>query len=295
MFTNFKTFYIDVEPGITIHGVKGGSGPALLLLHGYPQTAMIWHHVADELASQYTVVALDLRGYGMSSKPAGDESHKAYSKSVMARDCVTVMTELGIPEFYLCGHDRGARVAHKLCVDYPQSVTKVMLLDICPTLAMYNKTNFQFAKAYFHWFFLIQKAPIPEDMINHDPVKFTEGMLNRHPQGLQIFHPDALKAYLEPMKQPETVHATCEDYRAGATIDLEEAEGDIKNGRHIQCPLMVLYGNDGIVGKCFDVQAEWTAVHATGEVDVRTAYCGHYIPEELPEVTLGCIREFFSV
>lgn len=294
MFSKFTSFDVEVEPDVTIHGVKGGTGPGLLLLHGYPQTHFIWHLIADELASQYTVVALDLRGYGASSKPVGDESHKAYSKSVMGRDCMTAMSKLGISEFYLCGHDRGARVAHKMCVDYPDSIIKAIFLDICPTLAMYRKTDFQFAKAYFHWFFLIQKAPIPEEMINLDPVKFTERMLGRQPLGLELFHGDALSAYLSSMKQPETIHGTCEDYRASATVDMEEAKGDIENGRHIKCPLMVLYGSGGVVGKYFDVLAEWKAVHATGDVDAKPLDCDHYIPEECPEVMLINIRAFFS-
>ena len=293
MFSNFSEFNVEVESGITIHGVKGGAGPGLLLLHGFPQTHHIWHLVADELASQYTVVALDLRGYGESSKPESDEDHRPYSKSAMAGDCISVMSNLGIPRFYLCGHDRGARVAHKMCVNYPGSVIKAIFLDICPTLAMYSKTDFQFAKAYYHWFFLIQKAPLPEMMINLDPVKFVEASMSRQPAATDLFHPDALAAYLEPVKQPETVHAMCEDYRASASIDMDEAREDIRNGRHIQCPLRVLYGAKGIIGKCFDVPAEWTAVHATGEVEVESVDGGHYIPEERPEAVLTNIREFF--
>ncbi|KAK6810723.1 hypothetical protein RU639_013571 [Aspergillus parasiticus] len=293
MFQGFAEFNIETEPDLVIHGVQGGSGPAILLIHGFPQTYHAWHHIVDKLSLHYRVIALDLRGYGASSKPAGSDSHIEYSKSVMARDCMTVMTYLGYSQFFVCGHDRGARVAHKLCVDYPRAVRKAIFLDICPTLSMYNKADMAFATAYFHWFFLVQRAPIPETLINLNPQRFFEIFVAGGPD-LRILHPDALAVYIAAFSQPETIHAMCEDYRASASVDLEEAKADISSNRHIQCPLRVLYGSLGIMGEYYDVNAEWTAVHATGAVQSFPVECGHYIPEEQPSVILEHIIEFMS-
>ena len=237
-------------------------------------------------------MALDLRGYGFSSKPAGDDRHSNYSKSVMAQDCVRIMTQMGYNKFYICAHDRGARVAHKLCVNHPEMVLKAMFLDIAPTLAMYTKTDFTFAKAYYHWFFLIQPSPLPEDLINGNPTVFMEVSMGRH-AGLKMFNQDCLKSYIDVMKNPAAVHAMCEDYRAAASIDLEEAREDEEMGRKIQCPVMVLWGKHGIIEKCFDAIGEWKKVSRSTVVG-ESLDCGHYIPEEAPEALLEHIQKFLK-
>ena len=238
------------------------------------------------------MILLDLRGYGKSSKPEGGEGHKEYSKSAMAADCVAVMTDLGYEKFYICAHDRGARVAHKLCVEYPERVMKAMFLDICPTLAMYNKTDFAFASAYWHWFFLIQKAPLPETLMVTNPRSWIENTMGgRYGVGIEVFDKEALQSYVEQMGDEETVHGMCEDYRAAASIDLEEQKKDVEQGRKIKCPLRVLWGKSGVIEKHFDALAEWRKV-SEGVVDGETVDCGHYIPEEVPEVLLKHIKEF---
>lgn len=293
--TEFTHFSIPISHDVQIRGSQAGTGPPLLLLHGYPQTRLIWHKIAEQLTSQYHVIALDLRGYGQSSKPADDDgSHKKYAKSTMAKDIAVVMERLNHPQYFVCGHDRGGRVAHKLAVDYPNRVTKLMLLDIAPTLAMYETVDQVFATKYWHWFFLIQPKPFPEQAILGNPVAFADkclGGLPGSPNG--IFHPDALKEYSDLFKDKQGVHAMCEDYRAGATIDMEEQRDDIKNGRKIQCPMHVLWGKQGLVEIKYDAVAEWKKV-CSGTVSGESVESGHYIPEEAPEVLLKHIRSFFK-
>ena len=240
------------------------------------------------------MVAIDLRGYGQSSKPLSDEQHTAYSKRIMAEDCVNVMRQLGYDQFYICGHDRGARVAHKLCVDHPERVLKTMFLDIAPTLVMFNKTDLTFAKAYYHWFFLIQPYPFPENLINGNPEGFMAYMVGqRNRSNESIFNPDCLRSYIETMKDPAAVHGMCEDYRASASIDMDQQREDIEKGRKIQCPVMVLWGRKGLIEKCFDAIKEWKEVSASIVVG-ESLDCGHYIPEEVPEALLSRIQGFFT-
>lgn len=291
MFDGFKEFTITVEDGINIFGVQSGSGPPLLLMHGFPQSRHIWHIISPELAKSYTVIAPDLRGYGASSKPAGDDKHSQYAKSAMARDMKTVMSKLGHDSFFVCAHDRGARVAHKLCVDYPQSVKKAIFLDIAPTLAMFEKTDQEFATAYFHWFFMIQKKPFPELTILQNSRQFTELFMGSRYAGLAVFHPDAFNYYVSVMEQEDAVHGMCEDYRAAAGIDLEEAREDIKAGRLIQSPLRVLWGDHGIIEQCFDCLKEWRDI-SSSTVDGHKVASGHYIPEEIPDELLREMKEF---
>lgn len=291
MFEGYRSFELEVN-NVHIQGRIKGEGPPLLLLHGHPQTHVIWHELAERLAQHYTVVATDLRGYGDSSKPKGDEDHANYSKRAMASDQVAVMAELGFDRFYLCGHDRGGRVGHRLAMDHPQAVEKLMLLDIAPTLAMYEKTDRTFATAYFHWFFLIQPAPLPETLIEASPEAYvTRTMGGRHAR-LDAFAPEAIADYQRCLAQPGAAHALCEDYRAANGIDLEHDRADREAGRTIRCPVRILWGRHGIIERCFDPLAEWRAV--AEQVDGEALPCGHYIPEEAPDALYAHIREFFN-
>lgn len=291
MFEGFRRFDIAIG-NICIRGRIGGDGPPLLLLHGHPQTHVIWHRIAERLARHYTVVVTDLRGYGDSSKPAGEPDHANYSKRAMAADQVVVMRELGFTRFFLCGHDRGGRVAHRLAMDHPKAVSKLMLLDIAPTLAMYEKTDRTFATAYFHWFFLIQPAPLPETLIEASPENYiTRTMGGRH-ASLDAFDPAALTEYQRTLAQPGAAHALCEDYRASNTIDLEHDRADRDAGQRIACPLRVLWGRHGVIERCFDPLAEWRAV--AEQVDGEALPCGHYLPEEAPEAVFRHITQFMK-
>lgn len=291
MFEGFRSFRID-NNGICIPGRIGGSGPPLLLLHGHPQTHLIWHRLAESLARHFTVVATDLRGYGDASKPPGEPDHANYSKRAMAADQVAVMHELGFERFLLCGHDRGGRVAHRLAMDHPEAVEKLMLLDIAPTLAMYEKTDRTFATAYFHWFFLIQPAPLPETLIEASPADYiTRTMGGRH-ANLDAFDPAAIAEYQRCLAQPGAAHALCEDYRASNTIDLEHDRADREAGRRIACPVRVLWGQHGIIERCFDPLAEWRTV--AERVDGEALPCGHYIPEEAPSALHDHILQFMK-
>lgn len=297
MFEGFKPFTITTQsdPRVDIVGLQSDNlgKPPLLLLHGFPQTYHIWHRIAPRLTGEYTVVLFDIRGYGQSSKPEG---LAAYAKSAMARDCAEVMSQLGFDSFFVCAHDRGARVAHKLCVDHAARVRRAILLDICPTLAMYEATDFDFARAYFHWFLLIQPAPLPETMLLSDPRKLAQmWMGGRQGAGLRIFDERCFEHYVKGMEDPATVHAMCQDYRAGATLDLDEAREDLEAGRRVQCPLKVIWGKNGVIEKCFDAVKEWRAVADEGvAVDGYSVESGHYIPEEAPEAVVAEIQSFFG-
>ena len=299
-FENFTQFQVDTG-GARIHGLKGGTGPALLLLHGHPQTHMIWHLLAPRLAEHFTVIATDLRGYGASSKPravaAGgndreDVAHALYSKREMAVDQVAVMRHFGFDQFLVCAHDRGARVAHRMALDHPASVERLMLLDIAPTLTMYENTDRAFATAYFHWFFLIQPAPFPEELLGANPNAYVERVMGSRHAGLGVFAPEALAAYKAAFANPDTIHAICEDYRAAATIDLEHDRDDRERGRKVACPLRVLWGEYGVIEQCFDALDAWRGV--ARDVSGRALSCGHYIPEEVPDVLYAEMIAFFT-
>ncbi|WP_354355303.1 alpha/beta fold hydrolase [Variovorax boronicumulans] len=290
-FLSFPTFDIE-RNGVRIHGRIGGQGAPLLLLHGHPQTHAIWHRVAPQLAEQFTVVAVDLRGYGDSGRPAADADHAAYSKREMALDALAAMRHHGFERFGVLAHDRGARVAHRLAADHPAAVERMMLLDIAPTLAMYENTSEAFAKAYWHWFFLIQPPPLPEALIASDPVRYVRSVMGGRHAGLAPFAPEVLAEYERCAGIPGTAESICEDYRASATIDLVHDRSDIAAGKKLAQPLCVLWGAHGAVGKCFDVLALWRA--CADDVSGRALPCGHYVPEEAPAELLAEALAFFS-
>jgi len=290
LFPHFRALQVEIDPTVTINAIVGGSGPPLLLLHGHPQTHAIWHRVAPRLAEQFTVVACDLRGYGESSKPQGAPDHANYSKRAMAADMVAVMQSLGFATFRVLAHDRGARVAHRLAQDHPQAVERMVLLDIAPTLAMYEQTSDTFARAYWHWFFLIQPAPLPERLIEADPAAYVRDVMGKRSAGLAPFHPRALAEYQRCLALPGAAHGICEDYRAAATIDLEHDRFDRDDGKRLALPLMVLWGEQGVVGRCFDPLKEWQRVAA--DVQGGALPCGHYIAEEAPDMLLERVLPF---
>ena len=293
MFKDFHTFECSAEVNgsqAKLRGRHGGYGPPLLLLHGHPQTHAMWHRVAPALAKQFSVVMMDLRGYGDRSRPAVSEHN--HSKRSMALDVIAVMQQFGFTQFGVLAHDRGARVAHRLALDHPQAVRRLMLLDIAPTLAMYEHTSEAFARAYWHWFFLIQPAPLPERLIEANPVAYLHDVMGRRHAGLAAFAPEALAEYERCIAIPGTAQSICEDYRASAGIDLEHDRADRAAGRLLTQPLRVLWGEEGAVGRCFDVPALWRA--AARNFSGLALPCGHYIAEEAPELLLPEIFDFFK-
>lgn len=290
----FPGFAIEDVPttGATIRTLRGGSGPALLLLHGYPQTHVIWHRIASRLAEHFSVVLTDLRGYGDSSKPEGGGRHANYSFRAMAQDQLEVMRSFGYSRFAVGAHDRGARTAHRLCLDHPEAVRKVCFMDIVPTLRMYRDTSQEFATRYMWWFFLIQKAPLPEHMIGSDPVFFLDqhfAVQNATPGALTA---DAVSEYRRCFCTAEAIHASCEDYRAAAGIDLELDAADEQAGRKIEAPVLALWGAKGALGRLWNVLDVWRQ-HANAPVEGRALESGHYLAEEQPEEVLREYLRFF--
>lgn len=283
MFPGFTKGQKEVN-GVSITYRIGGSGPALLLLHGHPQTHVLWHRVAPILAKEFTVVAADLRGYGDSGKPEPGENSIAYSKREMARDQTELMRELGFERFKVLAHDRGARVAHRLGMDHADRVERMVFLDIAPTLAMYAATNEDFAKAYWHWFFLIRPAPLPERLIESDPEGYVIGVMGARSAGLKPFTKEALAEYVRCFALPGCAQGVCGDYRASAGIDKEHDAADIAAGRRLTVPLLALWGEQGVVGKLFDPLVEWRKV--AENVQGGPLPCGHYIAEEAPDLLL---------
>ena len=289
MFEGFDELQIETS-GATINLVKGGSGPPLLMLHGYPQSHVMWHKIAPRLAEDFTVVAPDLRGYGDSGKPHGDPEHLIYSKREMARDQAEVMTQLGFDTFLLVGHDRGARVSHRLTKDHSDRVLKLATLDIIPTHKMFQIVNKEMATNTYHWFFLIQPYDFPERMIGGAADYFIRTRFTRGANAETIFPPEAVEQYVRCFCDPGTIHATCEDYRAGASIDLVHDEADFDN--KVTCPMLALWSETGYVGRTQNVLEVWSE-YATN-VRGFSLPAGHFLAEELPDATYEAIVRFLQ-
>jgi haloacetate dehalogenase len=285
MFEGFRQERIAVS-GTTIAVRHAGHGPPVLLLHGHPQTHVMWHLVAPRLAERYTVVCPDLRGYGDSGKPPSDDTHAAYSKRTMARDQLELMAHLGFERFSVVGHDRGGRCAYRLALDHPDRVRALSVLDILPTYEHFVRTDMTFALGYFHWFFLAQPHDLPERMIAADPDAFYFG------RTAPLFAPAALAEYQRAARDPATIHAMCEDYRAAAGIDRRLDETDKLAGRRISCPVQVLWGKRNLLERCYDVLGVWREWADT--VEGRALDCGHHLPEEAPDETYTALAEFLE-
>jgi haloacetate dehalogenase len=284
---SFRYRKIDVG-GVVVNCAVGGSGPPVLLLHGYPQTHLIWHHVAPPLADGRTVVLADLRGYGDSDKPAGGPA--AYSKRVMALDQVRLMRALGFDRFAVVGHDRGGRVAHRMALDHPEVVTRLAVLDIVPTRHAYATADAAFAQGYYHWFFLTAGGGIPERLIGGDPEFWIRARMTARHHGGTAFDPAAMDEYVRCFSDPAAIGASCDDYRAAATIDLEHDEESF--GRPVGCPVLALWGGQSFVGRTYDVLAVW-AEYAS---DLRGSAlpADHYLPEEVPAATSAALADFLG-
>ncbi len=268
--------------------------PALLLLHGFPQTHAMWHRVAQLLRHDFFLILPDLRGYGDSSHAPGLPDHSNYSKSALAQDLIAVMDTLGIAAFALCGHDRGGRVAHRLALDHPARVRRLCVIDIAPTLDMYARTDFDFARAYYHWFHLIQPAPLPELMIGGNPRAYLHAKLGGWGSGgLGHIEPRALAEYERCFCRDEAIHTACEDYRASAGIDLEHDRESRARGHKIACDTLVLWGEHGVVQRLFEPLALWQA-QCAASVTGWAMPAGHFIPEQLPEETSAALRAFMD-
>jgi haloacetate dehalogenase len=294
-FEGFAAAHHEVN-GVRIFARTGGqaNGPPVLLVHGFPHTHAVWHRVARVLANRFFLVLPDLRGYGDSSRPPDVPDHASYSKRAMAADLVALMRSLGHERFGLVGHDRGGRVAHRLALDHPEAVSRLGVIDIAPTLDMYEAADVRFATDYYHWFYLIQPATLPEHMIGGDPIFYlhwTLGSLGA--AGVGYIEPEALAEYERCFNQPETIHGMCEDYRASAGIDLEHDRAARAGNQRIACDVLVLWGRRGVVHRLFDPMTLWQA-RCAGRVTGLALDTGHFVPEEAPEAVAGALLDFLG-
>jgi haloacetate dehalogenase len=295
-FNGFETGRLEL-PSSTVNYRLGGHPlqPPLVLLHGFPQTHVMWHRVARRLSSHYRILIPDLRGYGDSFAHQPDApDHAPHSKRAMAADIVALMDHVGMNQVFLCGHDRGGRVAHRLAIDHPERVRKLCVIDIAPTLDMYARTDMDFARAYYHWFHLIQPAPLPETMIGNAAQAYLATKLGGWGgQGLAHLEPEALLEYQRCFCRPEAIHSACEDYRASAGIDLEHDTASRARGEKIACDTLVLWGDRGVVQRLFRPLELWQS-QCDGLVSGTALTAGHFIPEELPSETVEALRSFFA-
>lgn len=292
LFEGFSLEHIEVTDG-PMRLRRGGSGPPLLLLHGNPQTHVMWHAVAPELAKRFTVICPDLRGYGGSLKPPATKDHAPYAKKAMARDMVEVMAHFGHTRFRVGSHDRGARVAHRLALDYPDRVEKLAVLDIVPTIEHFERTDMAFALGYYHWFWFAQPHPFPENLINAAPETWFRAHTSRGAPSPDFFHPEALADYLACARNPDMIRGMCEDYRAAAGLDLEHDRVSRAEGAKVQCPLLVLWGAKGVIGRWYDPLAIWRQ-YCAAEVSGAPVNSGHYLAEETPAEVLPHLQRFFG-
>jgi haloacetate dehalogenase len=293
MFEGFTLGMRDGADGVRLRVRLGGKGPPLLLLHGNPQTHLMWHKVAPVLAQRFTVVCPDLRGYGFSSKPAVSPGSAAYAKRAMAADMLALMQGLGFARFQVVSHDRGARVAHRLALDAPAAVERLCTMDIVPTLHHFEHADMAFGMGYYHWFFLAQPHPKPERLIARDVEDWFDIHTSREPKDRGFFHPEARADYLAALREPGTIEGICEDYRAAAGIDLEHDRASRAAGQRVACPLLALWGAKGKVGEWYAPLEVWGR-YAAGPVDGGPVPSGHYLAEEAPEAVLAALDGFLA-
>ena len=289
-FSDFELSTINTKRGV-IRYRKAGQGPVLLMLHGNPQTHAMWHKVAPELVNQYTVICPDIPGYGKSFKPVISNNHSTYSKVNMALDIINFMELLGFDKFQIVAHDRGARIAHRIALDFPEKVIKMILLDIIPTIEHFERTNMEFAMGYYHWFWLAQRSPIPESVINKAPEEWFFAHTSREEKDKNFFDPIALNDYLDCVKNPETIKAICEDYRAAATIDLIDDKKSRDNNIKIKAPTLVLWGNKGKLEQWYETLSIWQN-YCSSDLRGNAINSGHYLAEENPDEIIKNVKIF---
>ncbi|MBB5079454.1 alpha/beta fold hydrolase [Nonomuraea endophytica] len=288
--STFQSRTVDVD-GVAIHTVIGGDGPPVLLLHGYPQTHLIWHDVAPALTSRHTVVLTDLRGYGDSAKP-DPVTDDVYSKRAMAADQIGVMRDLGFDRFAVVGHDRGARVGHRMALDHPDAVEALAVLDIVPTRHTFAHADAAFGLGYYHWFFLAAGNGIPERLIGNDPEFWIRSRMTARHSGGSAYDEAAVRDYVRCFSDPAAIAASCADYRAAAGVDLEHDEADAAAGRRVRCPVLALWGEHSFVGRGYDVLKVWReyADHVSG----TALPSDHYLPEEAPALVTAQLQTFLD-
>lgn len=291
-FDGFTLTHLPVDGG-QIRLRHGGAGPPLLLLHGNPQTHAMWHKVAPILARRYTVICPDLRGYGGSLKPPASADHAPYAKTRMAQDMVEVMAQLGHHRFRVAAHDRGARVAHRLAMDHPERVERLAVLDIVPTIEHFERADMAFALGYYHWFWFAQPHPFPEDLIHTAPELWFHAHTGREPKSPDFFEPEALADYLAAARQRETTVGMCEDYRAAATVDLADDYASRDAGQRVLCPMLVLWGDKGKIGRWYEPLQIWRR-YCNGTLEGAAIPSGHYLAEEAPEAVLERLLPFLA-